>query len=81
MGGGDMKLGVFIGLVLGFPASLVGIMLAFLLGSVFGIGLLISRVKKFGQTIPFGPFLSLASIAALLWGEEIVNWYFHFQIL
>ncbi len=81
MGGGDMKLGVFIGLVLGFPNSLAAIMLAFLLGSVFGILLIASRVKKFGQTIPFGPFLSLASIVTLLWGDKIVNWYLNFRLL
>ncbi len=81
MGGGDMKLGVFIGLVLGFHSSLVALMLAFLMGSVFGVILIVARLKKFGQTIPFGPFLSLASITALLWGEQILNWYFKFQIL
>ena len=76
-----MKLGVFIGLVLGFPNSLAAIMLAFLLGSVFGILLIVSRIKKFGQTIPFGPFLSLASIITLLWGDKIVNWYLNFKLL
>lgn len=81
MGGGDMKLGIFIGLVLGFPNALAAIMLSFLLGSIFGIILIASRVKKFGQTIPFGPFLSLASIITLLWGEQIVSWYLNFRLL
>jgi prepilin signal peptidase PulO-like enzyme (type II secretory pathway) len=80
MGGGDMKLGVFIGLVLSFPNSLAAIMLSFLLGSVFGIILIASKVKKFGQTIPFGPFLSLSSIIILLWGEKIINWYLNFKL-
>lgn len=79
MGGGDMKLGVFIGLVLSFPNSLAAIMLAFLLGSVFGVALIVSRIKKFGQTIPFGPFLSIASIITIIWGEQIVNWYLNFR--
>jgi leader peptidase (prepilin peptidase)/N-methyltransferase len=80
MGGGDMKLGIFIGLVLGFPNAIAAIMLSFLLGSIFGIVLIVSRIKKFGQTIPFGPFLSLASIITLLWGEQIVNWYLNFSL-
>lgn len=79
MGGGDMKLGVFIGLVLSFPNSLTAIMLAFLLGSLFGVALIISRIKKFGQTIPFGPFLSLASIITIIWGDQIINWYLNFH--
>lgn len=80
MGGGDMKLGFFIGLVLGFPNSVAALMLSFLLGSIFGIGLIVTRIKKFGQTIPFGPFLSLASIAVILWGNQIVNWYLNFRL-
>lgn len=80
MGGGDMKLGIFIGLILGFPNSVAAIMLAFLLGSVFGIVLILSRVKKFGQTIPFGPFLSLASVVTILWGDQIINWYLNFRL-
>lgn len=75
MGGGDLKLGVFLGLVFGFPYSLVVLMLSFLLGSVFGVGLILIGKKKFGQTIPFGPFLSLAGIISIFWGGQILAWY------
>lgn len=77
MGGGDLKLGVFLGLAFGFPYSLVVLMLSFLLGSVYGIGLIILGKKKFGQTLPFGPFMSIAGIIAVFWGSEILNWYLH----
>ena len=80
MGGGDFKLGIFLGLVLGFPSALVALMLAFLSGSVVGIALLLCGKKKFGQTIPFGPFLSFGAIATLFWGDKILNWYLHFQL-
>lgn len=80
MGGGDFKLGIFLGLVLGFPNALVALMLAFLSGSVIGIALLFLGKKKFGQTIPFGPFLSFGAIATIFWGEKILNWYLHFQL-
>lgn len=75
MGGGDLKLGVFLGLVFGFPYSLVVLMLSFLLGSLFGVGLILIGKKKFGQTIPFGPFLSLAGIVSIFWGGQILAWY------
>ncbi|MBI2593430.1 prepilin peptidase [Candidatus Daviesbacteria bacterium] len=75
MGGGDLKLGVFLGLVFGFPYALVVLMLSFLLGSVFGVGLILAGKKKFGQTIPFGPFLSLAGIISIFWGSQILGWY------
>lgn len=75
MGGGDMKLGVFIGVMLGFPYSLFALVLSFLTGAVFSVALIIVGKKHFGQTIPFGPFLVLGSLIMLFWGSEIVNWY------
>ncbi len=80
MGGGDMKLGVFLGLAFGFPAALTVLILSFFTGSIFGIALLLIGRKKFGQTIPFGPFLSLAGILTLFWGEKILNWYLNLKI-
>lgn len=80
MGGGDLKLGVFLGLVFGFPFSLVVLMLSFLLGSIFGVGLILIGKKKFGQTIPFGPFLSLAGIISIFWGGQILAWYLSIQL-
>lgn len=80
MGGGDLKLSIFLGLVFGFPKSLLAVMLGFLLGSVVGIFLLLVRRKHFGQTIPFGPFLSVGGIIALFWGDKILNWYLNLSV-
>ena len=78
MGGGDVKLGGFIGLGLGFPNGIVAIFLAFLLGAAFSIAALILRKKRLGQHIPFGPFLVLGSLIALFWGKQIIDWYLQF---
>jgi prepilin signal peptidase PulO-like enzyme (type II secretory pathway) len=80
MGGGDLKFGVFLGLAFGFPYSLVVLMLSFLLGSIFGVGLILVGRKKFGQTLPFGPFMSLAGIIVIFWGTDILNWYMHLNL-
>ena len=80
MGGGDLKLGVFLGLAFGFPYSLVVLMLSFLLGSVAGVGLILAGRKKFGQTLPFGPFLSLAGLIVIFWGGDILNWYLNLNL-
>lgn len=77
MGGGDFKLSIFLGLVFGFPMAILVVLLGFLLGSIASIFLLIFRTRKLGQTIPFGPFLSLGGIITIYWGEEILNWYMH----
>ena len=80
MGGGDLKLGIFLGLVLAFPNILVALMLAFISGSIIGIALLLMGKKQFGQTIPFGPFLTLGGIVAIYWGDKITNWYLSLHV-
>ncbi len=75
MGGGDVKLGAFIGLVLGFPGALIAMMLSFLTGAVFGVAMILIGKKRFGQVIPFGPFMVLGSLIAMFWGTAILNWY------
>lgn len=75
MGGGDVKLGAFMGLMLGFPQALLALVLSFLTGAIFSIILIIFGKKRFGQTIAFGPFLVLGSLIALFWGGQIMQWY------
>lgn len=74
MGGGDVKLGGFIGLGLGFPNGILAVVLSFFLGALISLGLIFLGKKKFGQTIPFGPFLVTGSLIALFWGKQIINW-------
>lgn len=75
MGWGDVKFVFFLGLVLGFPHILVALFLAFFFGAVLSLGLVALKRKNFGQTIPFGPFLSFGAMLALFWGPQILNWY------
>lgn len=73
IGFGDVKYAFFMGLFLGFPATLVGFYAAFLTGAVISLILILIGKKKFRQTIPFGPFLVLATVIAYLYGEQL--WY------
>jgi len=75
MGGGDLRLGFLIGLVSGWPRVLLAVFLAFVLGAVVSLGLIALGKKKFGQTVPFGPFLIVATLVSYLWGEGILRWY------
>ena len=75
MGWGDVKLAGLIGLVTGFPLVFVALFLAVVGGGVIAGILLITRVKKRKETMPFGPFLSLAAMATLFWGESLLHWY------
>jgi len=75
MGWGDVKMAGLIGLVTGSRLVLVALLMAVILGGLVGVTLLLLKIKKRKEAIPFGPFLSLATIATLLWGSDIINWY------
>jgi len=72
---GDVKLAPSLALILGWPRVLVGVMIAFISGAVVAVILMTLKKKKFGQTLPFGPFLVLGTLAALYWGYDIWQWY------
>ena len=74
MGFGDVKLALFMGVVLG-AFVIVALFVGFLAGGVIGGGLLIARVKKRTDKIPFGPYLSLGAAVASLSGSAILDWY------
>ena len=80
MGGGDVKLGFLMGLILGWPLVLIALFLSFIIGSVVGIFLILVGNKKMKSMIPFGPFLVLGTFIALFFGKGIVEWYFNMII-
>jgi len=75
MGWGDVKMAGLVGLVTGSQLVLVALFLGVVLGGLVAGMLLLLRIKKRKEAIPFGPFLSVATIAALVWGNEVLNWY------
>lgn len=75
MGFGDVKLGIFLGLILGLSASILALALAFIIGAGISIVVLYLKKKKLKEQIPFGPFLVLGSLIAVIFGEQIVNLY------
>lgn len=75
MGMGDAKLALFMGLILGWPDILMALFIAFLIGAIVSIILIIFKKKKFQSEIPFGPFLSLATIITIFWGNILIDWY------
>lgn len=76
IGGGDVKLGALIGLIVLSPAkAMLVIFLASLGGSVLALALMaIGRFNR-KQVIPFGPFLIAATIITVLFGASILSWY------
>jgi len=64
MGFGDAKIAFSIGLFLGFPAALVGLLFAFWSGAAVGIALLVLGKASRKTEVPFAPFLAFGSLAA-----------------
>ncbi len=75
IGLGDVKLGVFLGLLFGLKLGLAVMFVAYVLGAIVGIFLLVSGRKQFGSKLPFGSFLAISGIIILLYGDGLVNWY------
>lgn len=77
MGFGDSFFAFWIGCLGGFPLSLVGIFLAFLIGSIFGIIILVVEKQKeaMKMKIPFGPFIAFGGAVALAYGSVILDNY------
>lgn len=75
MGMGDVKFALLMGLILGWPKIIVALSLAFLTGAIAGVILILFGKKGFGQTIPFGPFLSMATWVAIFLGKQMLESY------
>ncbi len=75
MGWGDVKMAALIGLVTGFPLVALALLMGVILGALVGGGLLLLKIKGHKEAIPFGPFLSLATVVTLVWGSDILDWY------
>lgn len=75
MGFGDVKLVVPLALLLGAKNMLICLFLAFILGSVVGIVLIVFGKSRMKSAIPFGPFLISSALLSLLWGDRLFSWY------
>ena len=76
MGLGDVKMMFMVGAYLGWRLTILNIFLGVLSGSLIGIILMLRQGKRdMKLLLPFGVFLGIGAIAALLFGSQIVDWY------
>ena len=76
IGGGDVKLGALLGILVGGPLpSFLLIFIAALIGSFLALPLLLTGRAKRGTRLPFGPFLIMAAVVVKLFGVTIIEWY------
>ncbi len=75
IGGGDVRLGVMMGLWLGWPVSLAALFIAYISGAVVSLALLVLKKKTLKSATPFGTYLAMATLICVVWGDRIVDWY------
>jgi leader peptidase (prepilin peptidase)/N-methyltransferase len=76
MGGGDIKLLAMMGAFLGWKSLFFILFVSSILGAVVGISTMIVKGKDMKYAVPFGPFLSIAAIAYLFVGVDVMEYFF-----
>jgi prepilin signal peptidase PulO-like enzyme (type II secretory pathway) len=80
LGGGDLRIGAFMGLILGWQYTLVALFVSYLVGSLISVSLLLTGRLSRKSQVPFGPFLVIGTLAALFYGEILIKRYFELTL-
>lgn len=73
IGGGDIRLGILMGAILGYPNVILSLFLAYFIGAVYSLVLIAFKQKTLKSNIPFGPFLVAGTIIAMFLGERLMD--------
>lgn len=74
IGGGDVKLMAACGLLIGWKLVIFSFMVGCVLGAV--IHVIRMKVSGEGRVLALGPYLSMGVWIAIMWGNDILSWYF-----
>ncbi len=75
MGHGDFKLLALLGAWLGWQYLPQIVLISTLVGTVFGVAIMVRKQSGTNLAIPFGPYIALAGWIAFYFGTDINNWY------
>lgn len=76
IGGGDVKLGFVLGLIVASPLkALLIIFLASYIGTLIALSGMLTKKRSINRKIPFGPSLMIATIIIFLTGAQLISWY------
>ena len=75
LGMGDFKMLAMIGAFLGWPLTLVTLMMASFVGSIVGVFLIAANRGGMKSALPFGTFLAVGALAAATVGPSVLQWY------
>lgn len=75
MGWGDSEIALICGLFLGLKLTILTLFLAFLIGGIAGIILILTKKKNRKDFIPFGPYIVCAFFITLMVGQKLISLY------
>ena len=75
IGGGDIRLGLLMSVILGWPNILVALLLAYVFGGIISMLLVWGKKTSLRSETPFGTYLASATFVTMFFGEAIVSWY------
>ena len=75
IGGGDARLGFFMGVILGWPNILVAFFIAYMLGAIISLILIALKKKTMKSETAFGAYLAVGALVAMFFSDNIINWY------
>jgi prepilin signal peptidase PulO-like enzyme (type II secretory pathway) len=78
VGGGDIRMGMLMGFLLGPWLGVVALLLSYVAGAMAGIFLLATKKREMASHVPFGTFMAVATVVTMLWGQQIMDWYLGF---
>lgn len=78
LGMGDVKMLAMIGAFLGWPLTLLSLMLASFAGTIIGIALIATGRGTMKYALPFGTFLAIGAAVSASAGQAILDWYLRF---
>lgn len=75
IGGGDIRIGGMMGMMLGFPGVILALFASYLIGACVALGLLAGGKARWNGQMAFGTFLSVGTIFVMFFGQPILAWY------
>lgn len=75
IGFGDVKLGVFMGIVLGMPAALFALLGSYYIAAAVVLPLFVTKVVTRQSKVAFGPFLIIAFVLSYFFTETLLDWW------
>ncbi|MBP9718355.1 prepilin peptidase [Candidatus Gracilibacteria bacterium] len=75
IGGGDLRVGAFMGAILGWQLVIVALFASYMVGSIISIGIALKKKTLTGIQVPFAPFLVAGTYIAMFFGNDLIKWY------